>query len=51
MSGFEPSNICISGNRMLRFFFDENGLGERDLNDRGDADGGSEAGSESVEYA
>ena len=37
---------------MLRFFFNENDLGERDLNERGDAGGGSEdVESEGVEYA
>ena len=48
---FESLNICISGNRMLSFF-DENGLGKRDLNERGNAGGGSEdVESEGVKYA
>ena len=36
---------------MLGFFFDENGLGERNLNERGNVGGGSEAGSDDVRYA
>ena len=51
MSSFESSNICISDNRMLRFFFNENDFDEKNLNDRGNAGGGSKAGSEDMKYA
>ena len=54
-SGFESSNICISDNRMLDFFFDENDFDERNLNDRGNADDESKieskVESEDVKYA
>ena len=46
---FESSNICMSDNRMLNFF-DENNFDEKDLNDREDADDESEIGSKNVKY-